>query len=166
MTDDLSKKLHDIARRVPDRDIKKLIKSFVPSGEIRFPEGRVNLKTHKPGVTHTHCPVRPIVSNTNAPTAPLASYLGHTLTKNLGKVSGKHIGSVEQFAARMRDCTTDGRLILLDVVNLFSCVPVPEVIRSYETNRMAGVTHRLPMLPQLDHLYMISVWIVSCFVIF
>ena len=69
------------------------------------------------------------MSNNNSPTAALASYLGHILSKNLGKVSNKHIGSVEQFAAGMRDCPTDGRLISLNVVNLFSCVPVSDVIR-------------------------------------
>ena len=76
MKEELSTKLDRIARGVRNPDTKKLIKSFIPTDDIKFPEGRVSLKTHKPGVTQTHCAVRPIVSNVKSPTAALASYLG------------------------------------------------------------------------------------------
>ena len=163
MTEELTNKLNDVVRRVWDPNVKKLIKSFIPSGDVRFPEGRVNLKTHKPGVTHLHCPVRPIVSNTDSPTAALASFLGKTLSKNLGEVSGKHVGSVEQFAERMRSYPTDGKLISLDVVNLFSSILVPEVIKFLRNQSDAGVNAHLTVPNPSSLLYITLIWTANCF---
>ena len=57
---------------------------------------------HKEGITNTQIPVRPIIANTNSPTAKLAGFLGKCLTNNLGIVSDKHLSSTEQFAERVK----------------------------------------------------------------
>ena len=115
--------------RVKFPKTKKLIKGLMPPKSPSLPRGKVNFKTHKEGITHTHIPVRPIIDNTNAPTGPIASYLGQNLTKNLGIVSEKHVRSTEHFAENIKTCTVKGRLLSLDVENLFSCIPVPDIIR-------------------------------------
>ena len=79
-------------------------------------------------MTQTHCAVRPIVSNVKAPTAALASYLGSSLSKNLGRVSTKHVGSAKEFAERSQSYPTDGRLFSLDVINLFGSIPVQQMV--------------------------------------
>ena len=128
MIAELTHKISDIANRADDREIKRLIMSFVPTKDSKFPEGRVNLKTHKPGITNTQIPVRPIISNTKSPTSKLAGFLGKCLTNNLGVISNKHVSSVEQFAERVKTYPTNGRLLSLDVENLFTAIPVNKVI--------------------------------------
>ena len=43
-------------------------------------------------------------------------------------MSKKHVGSIEQFANSMERCTVEGRMLSLDVVNLFTCIPVHKAI--------------------------------------
>ena len=129
MTERLTDELKNLASQTSDIASKNLIKGLMPPKEPRFPEGRVSLKTHKSGITPTNIPVRPIISNSNAPTSPLASYLGKCLTEHLGQISDKHVRSTEEFADFMKDCTTEGRLMSLDVENLFTCIPVKKVIK-------------------------------------
>ena len=81
--------------------------------------------------------MRPIIRNTNSPTAPVAKYLGDRLTQVLGQVSGAHIRSTEEFANFTKGCTTEGRILLLDVVNLFSCIPWDKVIKFLQ-NQSSG----------------------------
>ena len=128
MSNELNVKLNILIKNTKDEDTKKIIKSLKPPVNPRFPQGRVSLKVHKEGVTQTNIPVRPIVSNTNSPTSNLAAYLGKHLTKQLGEVSEKHVRSVEEFATCMKDCTVEGRLLSLDVINLFTCIPIPKAI--------------------------------------
>ena len=87
------------------------------------------MKTHKEGITNTHIPVRPIISNTKSPTSVLALYLGKQLTSMLGQVSSKHLGSSEKFASFIKECTTRGRLMSLDVENLFMSIPREKIIK-------------------------------------
>ena len=122
-----------LTNRAPDRHHKKIIESLFPSDNSRFPEGRINLKTHKEGVTPNFIPVRPIISNTNSPTSTLASYLGENLTKNLGLVSDKHLRSTEDFANFIKNCSTKGRLLSLDVESLFTCIPRMKIIEFLRT---------------------------------
>ena len=68
------------------------------------------------------------MSNISSPTAPLASYLGNSLTNMLGEVSDKHLKSNEQFANYVKNCTTTGRILSLDVESLFTCIPKTRVI--------------------------------------
>ena len=133
MKNDLITELTLLANRAPDRHHKKIIKSLFPSDNSRFPEGRINLKTHKEGVTPNFIPVRPIISNTNSPTSTLASYLGENLTKNLGLVSDKHLRSTEDFANFIKNCSTKGRLLSLDVESLFTCIPRMKIIEFLRT---------------------------------
>ena len=93
----LTRDLTNLAKRVPALCHKKIIKSFIPSEYFCFPEGRINLKTHKYEITPTSIPVRPIILNTKSNTSALASYLGRSLTNNLGVVSDKHLRSTEVF---------------------------------------------------------------------
>ena len=113
MTDDFKRELNLLAANAPDEHHKKIIKGLGPPDDSRFPAGRINLKTHKSGITHTHVPVRPIVSNTKSPTSVLASYLGKCLTRNLGQVSSKHIGSTEEFASYVKGVQLRAVLCLL-----------------------------------------------------
>ena len=129
MTSDLKDELTLLASRAPDQYHYNLIKSLLPTDSPRFPEGRINLKTHKPGITHTQIPVRPVISNIDAPTSVLAKYLGKCLTANLGLVSNKHVKSTEDFANFTKNCTTRGRILSLDVENLFSSIPREKIIR-------------------------------------
>ena len=108
----------------------------MPPSVPKFPQGRVNLKVHKEGVTQENIPVRPIVSNTASPTSNLAGYLGKHLTSQLGEVSEKYVGSVEKFAAFIEDCTVEGCMLSLDVVNLFTCILIPKAIEFLETQIM------------------------------
>ena len=133
MKNDLITELTLLANRAPDRHHKKIIKSLLPSDNSRFPEGRINLKTHKEGVTPNFIPVRPIISNTNSPTSTLASYLGENLTKNLGLVSDKHLRSTEDFANFIKNCSTKGRLLSLDVESLLSCIPRMKIMEFLRT---------------------------------
>ena len=128
MCKEFNEELNIIARQVPNDDHRKLIQSLGPPAIPKFPEGRVNLKTHKPGVTQTNIPVRPIVSNVGSPTSPLASYLGRCLTSMLGEVSDKHLKSTEDFANFINNCTTRGRILSLDVESLFTCIPKTRVL--------------------------------------
>ena len=91
MTNDFNKALMEIAKRTPNADQRKIVESQVSPPKSRFPQARINLKTHKPGITSENIPGRPIVSNINSPTARLASYLGKCLTSVLGEVSDKHL---------------------------------------------------------------------------
>ena len=137
MTKDFKDELNRFVLQAPDDQTKKLIKSLFPPSRPKFPEGRCSLKTHKNGVTESHIPVRPIISNSNAPTSVLASYLGKNLTKNLGIVSDKHIGSTEEFADFTKGCTTEGRILSLDVESLFTCIP-REHIMTFLCNQSNG----------------------------
>ena len=128
MKQDLTHDLKMLANRAPDSRHKKIIKNLIPPEYSRFPEGRINLKTHKDGITPTSIPVRPIISNTNSPTSTLASYLGKCLTNNLGVVSDKHLRSTEDFANFVKSCSTKGRLLSLDVESLFTCIPRIKII--------------------------------------
>ena len=128
MTRDFQEKIKKLISESNDHHARKILKDLLPPDSSRFPKGRVNLKVHKEGVTETHIPVRPIVSNSSSPTSNLASYLGKNLTSKLGLVSSKHIGSTEQFARAIQSSTPKGRLLSLDVVNLFTCIPVNKAI--------------------------------------
>ena len=129
MTSDLRAALTELANEAPDIDDKNIIKCLYPPRAPRFPEGRVNLKTHKSNITHTNIPVRPVISNTKSPTSVLASFLGKRLSGNLGLVSDKHLKSAEDFSNFIQNCSTEGRILSLDVVNLFTCIPRDEIIR-------------------------------------
>ena len=118
MAREFTDKLDKLIKESSDARAKKIVKDLMPPKSTKFPKGRVSLKVHKEGVSETHIPVRPIVSNTNSPTSNLASYLGKNLTNNLGIVSDKHIASTEQFAQTVGNCTTEGRMLSLDVVLL------------------------------------------------
>ena len=128
MSEDFKAELTILANQLTNDDHIKLIEDLGPPVAPRFPEGRVNLKTHKDGVTPTNIPARPIVSNINSPTSRLASYLGRCLTSNLGVVSDKHLKSTEDFANFIKNGSTDGNLISLDVESLFTCIPKTRVI--------------------------------------
>ena len=123
MKQDLTHDLKMLANRAPDSRHKKIIKNLIPPEYSRFPEGRINLKTHKDGITPTSIPVRPIISNTNSPTSTLASYLGKCLTNNLGVVSDKHLRSTEDFANFIKSCSARDRLLSLDAESLLTCIP-------------------------------------------
>ena len=151
MTQELIDKLKILANKTNDQNTTKIIKSLMPPSVPKFPQGRVNLKVHKEGVTQENIPVRPIVSNTASPTSNLAGYLGKHLTSQLGEVSEKHVGSVEKFAACIKDCTVEGRMLSLDVVNLFTCIPIPKAIE-FLRNTSNGwgprpPTHAKPITP-------------------
>ena len=108
VTNNLTNDINLMAAEAPDEYHRKIIKSLLPHKETKFPEGRISLKTHKSDITHTHIPVRPIISNVKSPTYALASYLGKCLTSNLGQVSNKHIESTEEFASFVKNCTSRG----------------------------------------------------------
>ena len=59
----------------------------------------------------------------------MAKFLGDNLTQLLGQVSGAHIRSTEEFADFAKCCTTEGRNLYLDVVNLFSSIPRDKIIK-------------------------------------
>ena len=110
MTSDFRAALTKLVNEAPDED-KNVIKCLYPPKAPRFPEGRVNLKTHKSNITHTNIPVRPVISNTKSPTFVLASFLGKRLSGNLGLVSDKHLKSTE-------DSRTLYRIVLREGVSL------------------------------------------------
>ena len=58
----------------------------------------------------------------------LDSFLSKRLSRNLGLVSNKHLKSTEDFADFVQSCPTGGRILSLNVVNLFTCVPREQII--------------------------------------
>ena len=46
----------------------------------------------------------------------------------LGQVSDKHVGSIEHFARFINNCSTEGRILSLDVESLFTCIPKSRVM--------------------------------------
>ena len=73
MKSDLKQDLTLLTSRTNNPDTKKFIKTLFPPEYSRFPEGRINLKTHKSGITPTSIPVGPIISITDSPTSKLES---------------------------------------------------------------------------------------------
>ena len=59
----------------------------------------------------------------------MAKFLGDNLTQVMGQLSGAHIRSTEEFADFAKCCTTEGRILSLDVVNLFSSIPRDKIIK-------------------------------------
>ena len=147
MVNDLKEDLSGFVMRAPDKKHKNIIKGLFPPTKARFPLGRCNLKTHKSNITEDSIPVRPIISNTNSPTSNLASFLGKCLTKNLGVVSNKHLGSTETFANFVKDCTSRGKLMSLDVEQLFTCIPTDCII-SFLRNKSGGWGDTIPPEPE------------------
>ena len=137
MTQEFMTELTSLAANIPDEELRNHIMSLSAPVRSRFPQGRCSLKTHKTFTNENTIPVRPIISNTNSPTSVLASYLGKDLTKNLGLVSNKHIGSTEEFATFIKNCTTGGKIISLDVESLFTCIP-QEQIMTFLRNKSNG----------------------------
>ena len=81
-------------------------------------------KTHKEG-----CPLRPIISNINAPTYKLSKWLAKHLSPAVGRISAAHIKNTQDFVDRLDHLQLpDGRLVSLDVNSLFTKVPVDEAI--------------------------------------
>ena len=123
MTSNLRSDLKCFVDRAPDEHHKKLIKGLYPPANPRFPTARCSLKTHKSGITETFIPVRPLISNIDSPTSIMASYLGSRLTNLLGVVSDRHLKSTEDFSNFVKNCTSNGRLLSLDVESLFTAIP-------------------------------------------
>ena len=81
-------------------------------------------KIHKPGV-----PMRPITNGTDSAPHALASELAKPLTKTLGSISGCHLKNSSDLIERLKSRRLrNKKLVGLDVVSLFTRVPVDEAL--------------------------------------
>ncbi|XP_046397683.1 uncharacterized protein LOC124164403 [Ischnura elegans] len=82
-------------------------------------------KIHKEGV-----PLRPIVSAISSPTYNLAKYLTGILAPHVG-VSEHHVKKSLEFVETIKEIRVDTTdiLVSLDVVSLFTCVPLADTMR-------------------------------------
>ena len=91
-------------------------------------------KVHKPGV-----PMRPITNGRDSAPHALASELAKPLTQTLGSISGTHLKNTSDLINRLKGKgLRNKKLVGLDVVSLFTKVPVDEALaaarRSLERN--------------------------------
>ena len=89
-------------------------------------------KLHKEGV-----PLRPVVSQVNSITRPIAAWLASQLSVYLGCFSNAHVKNSLEFKSRLNEFaqendTTSLRMISLDIQQLFTSVPVDEVLNFIE----------------------------------
>ena len=104
----------------------------------RTPSMRGLPKVHKPGV-----PMRPITNGKDSAPHRLASALAVPLTKTLGSISGCHLTNSTDLINRLRDRRLrNKKLVGLDVVSLFTRVPVDEAL--------AAARRALDLNPDLD----------------
>ena len=86
-------------------------------------------KIHKP-----NCPLRVIISSIGTPLHPLATFLHKILVKSLPKANS-YIKNSFDLVEKLTDNHIDGnnhRLISLDVISLFTNVPIELVVNSIE----------------------------------
>ena len=101
---------------------KKLIR-LLPQNP-RIPSMRGLPKLHKPGI-----PMRPITNGTGSAPHDLASKLAKFLTETLGSISGCHLKNSTDLINRLKNRKLRNKKLLgLDVVSLFTKVPIEEAL--------------------------------------
>ncbi|XP_046382277.1 uncharacterized protein LOC124153222 [Ischnura elegans] len=99
-------------------------------------------KIHKEGV-----PLRPIVSQIDAPTYRLAHYVANTLQKYVGNTSS-HVKNLAHFVEIIRDLTIEKEdiIVSLDVVSLFTNVPIADSVDIVKKLTSSGIPKDFPKL--------------------
>ena len=104
----------------------------------RTPSMRGLPKIHKAGV-----PLRPVTNSTESAAHELARELSGPLTKALGSISGCHLWNTSDLINRLKDKgLRNKKLIGLDVVSLYTRVPVDEAL--------AAAKRVLDTIPETD----------------
>ena len=121
---DKSKVFAQVVRSIlKDCDSGKKLIHHLPQNP-RIPSMRGLPKIHKPGV-----PMRPITNGTDSAPHALASELAKPLTKTLGSISGCHLKNSSDLIERLKGRRLrNKKLVGLDVVSLFTRVPVDEAL--------------------------------------
>ena len=92
----------------------------------------------KGNVKHNKDPVkvRPVISHRNAPMSRSSKRVSTHLANNVGSISRAHVKNTRDFHERVRRSEGKGRMVSLDVVSLYTNIPVDEsieVVKSYST---------------------------------
>ena len=97
-------------------------------------------KIHKDNV-----PLRPIISNIGSYSCKLSKWLSDLLSPFVGKFSKSHIKHSEDFIGKIREHNFgSAKMLSLDVVSLFTNVPVDDVLQFLE-NRLSAYQQELPL---------------------
>ncbi|XP_046397983.1 uncharacterized protein LOC124164734 [Ischnura elegans] len=151
LSDTIYRKLGKNPMAKAERETKAIIKkSSIPSEEKRGlitsapkPPRLYGLpKVHKEGV-----PLRPIVSQIDAPTYRLAKYLARTLQNHTGTTT-THVKNSAHFVKMIRDMTiaNEDIRVSFDIVSLFTNVPITESVEIVRTLVDSGIPKDFPDL--------------------
>ncbi|XP_046383788.1 uncharacterized protein LOC124154233 [Ischnura elegans] len=154
LSDTIYRKLGKNPMAKAERETKAIIKkSSIPPEEKRGlitsapkPPRMYGLpKVHKEGV-----PLRPIVSQIDAPTYRLAKYLARTLQDHTGTTT-THVKNSAHFVEMIRDMTiaNEDIMVSFDVVSLFTNVPIAESVEISDGAAMGS-----PLSPVVANLFM------------
>ncbi|XP_046406364.1 uncharacterized protein LOC124171266 [Ischnura elegans] len=151
LSDTIYRKLGKNPMAKAERETKAIIKkSSIPLEEKRGlitsapkPPRLYGLpKVHKEGV-----PLRPIVSQIDAPTYRLAKYLARTLQNHTGTTT-THVKNSAHFVEMIRYMTiaNEDIMVSFDVVSLFTNVPIAESVEIVRTLVDSGIPKDFPDL--------------------
>ena len=133
---EFNKKVRNIAKNKKDIQLLDQFKVFNPS----LPYFYGLPKIHKDNV-----PLRPIISNIGSYSSKLAKWLTGLLTPFLGRFSDSHIKHSEDFIGKIRGMNFHNvKMLSLDVVSLFTNVPVDDVLTFLE-NKLSEYQEQFPL---------------------
>lgn len=133
---EFNKKVRNIAKNKKDIKFLEKFKVFNPS----LPYFYGLPKIHKENV-----PLRPIISNIGSYSCKLSKWLTGLLTPFLGRFSNSHILHSEDFIGKIRALNFHNvKMLSLDVVSLFTNVPVEDVLLFLE-NKLSDFQDQLPL---------------------
>ena len=121
------RKIKQLSQLCQDKSIFKSFSTTNPSLSYFYGLPKI----HKPQI-----PLRPIIANIGTVTRPLAGWLAQQLSPYLGTFSQSHIKNSQDYKGRLinfaaGNSTNLVKMVSLDVVSLFSKVPVDDVFEFY-----------------------------------
>ena len=140
-------RIRELAAQCPE---PQLIEKFQPKN-CTLPYFYGIPKAHKVNI-----PLRPIISSIGSVTSPIAGWLASILSAYLGKFSNSHLKNSYEFKSRMQEfsaihSTNIIDLVSLDVVSLFTKVPIDDVIAFLGRKIDSGeITIPIPKQPFLE----------------
>ena len=138
MQSEFNKQLKNLSLKYPDsKNFILSFKSFLPS----LPYAYGLPKLHKP-----NCPLRPIISNVNAPAYKLSKTLASILSPYLGSFSSSYLKHSGDLLSKLRilNLTPSDRFISFDAVSLFTNVPLDPTLE-FLSRKLPSIKPSLPV---------------------